>query len=579
MGIAVQPPGGKGPTGFLIYRLLQVAACALTLAVLALLAPFAAAGLRRIPSIHSVAAGGVPNAARSALLRLVVASPADADACAAIAARAAAEPTAGGGGALAFAVAADARDAFEARLAGALVLPAVGCPSSAVSAVGDAVATCHVLAGVCGALAAAEFEFMAVVEPADAWRVDAGAVASAARSGLYWGPMASGNGVPQSYQAVWPRVLWPTMAAPFFVLGRDVAAALCAMRESGLPLKLFGPPPYWVGVALRTLEGLVYVDSVSGREVEAWPAARVPAPAATQRVRVDIVLVIPNPWPWAARRRAQFEAFLATQRRVRGAFTAKLIFVMGSETNGPSPEEAPEEASARAHPDVHFVSAPACPDVDESVPSRWDGQMFPPINSSATCKVLEGIAVASERFDFAYLARVDSDAYFRWDYFLRERARALPKTGLYLGSINRIQAVFDNLRGVFGSGRFFPFAAGQGWILSPDVARYLAGGYRRSPRLRTVGPEDAAIAFHLWPFSVIPMDSPDFHVTQSKGGKACTAQSLLVHYMTPALVRCANLQPPASVERSLSDPPHHTHTPFPSYTSTGNATITTSGPP
>ena len=538
MGIAVQPPGGKGPTGLLINRLLQVAACALTLAVLALLAPLAGAGLRRIPAIHSVAAGAFPSAARPSLLRLIVASPADADACAAIVARAAAEPSAGGGGALAFAVAADARDAFAARLAGALVLPAAGCPSSAVGAVGDAAATCRVLAGVCGALAAANFEFVAVVEPADAWRVDAGAVAaSAARSGLYWGPMASSHGVPQSYQVVWPRVLWPTMAAPFFVLGRDVAAALCAMRESGLPLKLFGPPPYWVGVALRTLEGLVYVDSVSGREVEAWPAARVPAPAATQRVRVDIVLVIPNPWPWAARRRAQFEAFLATQRRVRGAFTAKLIFVMGSETNGPPPEEAPEEASARAHPDVHFVSAPACPDVDEFVPSRWDGQMFPPINSSTTCKVLEGIAVASERFDFAYLARVGDDAYFRWDYFLRERAGALPKAGLYLGSINRIQAVFDHLRGVFGNGRFFPYATGQGWVLSSDVARYLAGGYRRSPRLRTVGPEDAAIALHLWPFSVIPMDSQDFHVTQSKGGKACTAQSLLVHYMTPALVR------------------------------------------
>ena len=77
--------------------------------------------------------------------------------------------------------------------------------------------------------------------------------------------------------------------------------------------------------------------------------------------------------------------------------------------------------------------------------------------------------------------------------------------------------------------------SGQGWVLSTDVARYLAQGYRRRPRLRTAGPEDAAIAFHLWPFQVSPIHSPDFHGTSEKRGKACSATSLLVHYMTPQL--------------------------------------------
>ena len=72
-------------------------------------------------------------------------------------------------------------------------------------------------------------------------------------------------------------------------------------------------------------------------------------------------------------------------------------------------------------------------------------------------------------------------------------------------------------------------------MLSPDVARYLAQGYRRLPRLRTVGPEDAAVAFHLWPFHVTPAHTNDFHDTRAKGGAPCTATSLLVHYMTPAL--------------------------------------------
>jgi hypothetical protein len=419
------------------------------------------------PAVTSAAA--IP--AARLLLYLVPATLADAGACAeAVRAAAAAAP---GAGAPVFAVSAGVRDAFVARLAGApaLVLP-VDCPD----AEGDAAATCRALAGACAALAgagAAQF-FLVAERAADAWRVGAGAFAANASlplptEGLYWGPMRGTNGVPQSLKPAWPRMFWPLMASPYFALSRDVAAALCAMRESDLPLRSMGPPSYWAGVALRTLEGLTYVDSASGREVEAWPAVRAalsPAGAGTAaappREKVDIVLVVPNPWPWAERRRAQFNAFLATARRARGAFTAKLIFVMGSESiYGLPVEESPDDAPARAHADVLFLTAPACPDVDGFVPSRWDGQQFPPTNSSTTCKVLEGIAVAVERFEFSYLARVGDDAYFRWDYFLRERAAALPTRGLYLGSVNYKQHVFDHLKPVFGEGDavlFLPFA-------------------------------------------------------------------------------------------------------------------------
>jgi hypothetical protein len=262
-------------------------------------------------------------------------------------------------------------------------------------------------------------------------------------------------------------------------------------------------------------------------------AAAPPAAAAAAPLPfVDLVMVVPNPWQWPARRRSLFEAFVATQRRAAGAFTAKLIFVMGDDA---VPAAAtPEDAAARAHPDVAFVTAPGCPDLDGWVPGAWDGERFPVANSSTTCKVLEGIAVATERFAFSYLARVGDDAYFRWDYFLRERAAALPRAGLYLGAINSIQRVFDHLRPVFGNGLFLPYATGQGWVLSQDVARYLGQGYRRTPRLRTAGPEDAAIALHLWPFDVTPLHSGDFHGPRER---ACSASSLLVHYMSLQMVR------------------------------------------
>ena len=130
------------------------------------------------------------------------------------------------------------------------------------------------MAGLCSALAHARFEYVAVLRPEELGEVSAAAFAANTsrplpRAGLFWGRMVQHAGVPSwLFAAAWPRVEWPTLAHPYFVVSRDVAEALCAMRSSGLPLKLFGPRHFFAAVALRTLEGLVLVDSASGETIE-----------------------------------------------------------------------------------------------------------------------------------------------------------------------------------------------------------------------------------------------------------------------------------------------------------------------
>ena len=242
---------------------------------------------------------------------------------------------------------------------------------------------------------------------------------------------------------------------------------------------------------------------------------------------VDVVVIVPSPWKWPLRRLRAYEAFLATARRAAPRFTAKLIFVMGDDYV--PVELSADDARMTAHPDVLFVTARGCPDLDTLWPGAWDGGMFPPVNSSTTCKVLEGASAAIEHFRFSYFARSGDDAYLRWDYFLAERAPNLPDTRLYLGAANAHQHVFDHLYSVFGEGYFLPYMTGQGWILSYDVARMLGDGYRRRPKLSTAGPEDAAVALHLFPFDVNFIDTPDFH---DPGRRPCTEETILVHYMT-----------------------------------------------
>jgi hypothetical protein len=253
------------------------------------------------------------------------------------------------------------------------------------------------------------------------------------------------------------------------------------------------------------------------------------AATAAELPYVDIVIAVTSPWMWVGRRLDQYTNFVASQRRSR--FTAKLLFVMGDTM---VPEALNEwDLDAIAHPDIEFITARGCPDADSYWPGAVDGAMFPPANSSTTCKVLEGASVAVERYRFKYFARIGDDAYLRWDHLLGALAPTLPPSFI-MGRFSAGQAVFSHLTGVFGGGKFLPYPLGMGYVMTHDVAAYLREGYRTLPRLTTAGPEDAAIALHLYPLRTQRLHSDDFH---DPTDHACSATTILVHYVTKKMVR------------------------------------------
>jgi hypothetical protein len=258
---------------------------------------------------------------------------------------------------------------------------------------------------------------------------------------------------------------------------------------------------------------------------------------------VDIVIVMPVPWarvemmpavPGAVAsardvgRSRRANAYLAFQRmRAATNATAHLLFVLGGPAPGPL---SVEDAAIFGDPAVTALSAP-CADID-NVP--WPGaewaEFFHPANSSTTCKVLHGAAHAAAAFRFRYFAKCDSDAILRWPYFLEHVAPMLPSEGLVFGNIDwKTMTVPPHLVGVFGAGRFPHYPSGMGYILSPDVVRYL-GAPLTGPRFVTAGPEDATIGHILAPLAANPVHSDHF-INADQG---CGPSTVLLHYVSDA---------------------------------------------
>lgn len=272
--------------------------------------------------------------------------------------------------------------------------------------------------------------------------------------------------------------------------------------------------------------------------------ARAPTPSRALPF-VDVVIVVPVPWgrvemraavPGAmseardAGRSRRANAWLAFKKmRAATNATAHLVFVLG----GPAPAPlSAEDAAIFADPHVTALESP-CADVDDK---PWPGaewaEFLLPANSSMTCKVQAGAAHAAAAFRFRYFANCGSDAILRWPYFLEHLAPQLPTEGLVFGFIDWLTMhVPPHLVGVFGAGRFPHFASGMGYILSPDVTRYL-GAPLTWPRFITAGPEDAAVGAILAPLAANPVHSDHF-VNVDAG---CSPATVLLHYVTDAHV-------------------------------------------
>ena len=231
----------------------------------------------------------------------------------------------------------------------------------------------------------------------------------------------------------------------------------------------------------------------------------------------DIIVMVPSVIAWKDRRNFLRTQFVRNQNLTLAR--ANLVFVVSGHDR--AYKDVQDEVSV--YDDFFFVD---CPDLDVGEPEE---------GSSTTCKVLQGIQGLYQRYDFNYLARVGDDAYFRFDKFLQNVAPMLPAGPWYIGRFfGNNPVVQTHIQAHLGLATYPSYASGMGYVLSAPVTRYIAEA-SRILEFRTGFPEDAIVA--LWTLGTTTRrhDVPEFHNPPDDPylARACDAESLLVHYMTP----------------------------------------------
>ena len=160
-------------------------------------------------------------------------------------------------------------------------------------------------------------------------------------------------------------------------------------------------------------------------------------------------------------------------------------------------------------------------------------------DDALSCKVLLAIQYLWEHYRFKYIARVPNDAYFRHDYFWSDIHPTLPQDEpLYIGRFRTGGEVMEEpIREVLGLTHYPSYALGMGYLLTYDVAEYIARASRILP-FHTGFPEDAIVAVWLEGTRTKRIHLPDhFHDANGRGAnsKQCDERTVVVHYMTTDL--------------------------------------------
>jgi len=289
----------------------------------------------------------------------------------------------------------------------------------------------------------------------------------------------------------------------------------------------------------------------------ALAAARASGAGAAGAPFFHLVAFVPSGAASAARRAALRRQFARSAALAAPAgLRARLFFVVGEAAAALVADEA------RAEGDVLLV---ACPDAD--------GDAEPAAASATTCKLVKALRYAAARLDFLYFARVGDDAFFRVDAFLSRVAAAHWADGAggagAAALVGRVipggGALPAHLRAAYGARAFAAYPSGMGYVFGHALARALADADARVGLVDGY-PEDGVVGLWLSGLRAPLVDSPCFHDTallpdaherdwsnlrsplfgwsprppwqpppRRFNAAPCSPDSLLVHYMTPAL--------------------------------------------
>jgi Galactosyltransferase len=280
----------------------------------------------------------------------------------------------------------------------------------------------------------------------------------------------------------------------------------------------------------------------------AWFSSQYPTPASADELEralsprhfpakafFDLIIFVPTGAAWRHRREPLRLQYERTRALLPPHVQTKLFFVVGERAEG-----------VESSPDILRVP---CLDLDGE-----DGLDQPTSSSATSCKVLKSMRYIHKTFDYHFLARVGDDAYFRFDLFFSRIAAKHVDTPLafaFFMTGNKI--VSDAQRLAYRTYYYPSYAGGMTYIFGHKLVHTLV---RNDEEIGLLDgwPEDGMTGFWLAGLKYERVNSPCFHnnalpVATPKDAflvrpgrvfyeylaAPCSPESLVVHYMTPAL--------------------------------------------
>ena len=246
----------------------------------------------------------------------------------------------------------------------------------------------------------------------------------------------------------------------------------------------------------------------------------------------DMVLIVPSGAKQIERRASLRKQYERSKKLTKAS--TKLIFAIGEESRG------------KVHGEPDDIIYVNCRD--------HDGDSIPLNGSSTTCKIAKSLVHIVDAYNFHFLARVGDDAYFRFDQFFERiapRHIGDPLVLSYYMNSSRVPEQYPHLVEGYKISAWPSYPGGMGYVFGYKVAAALADMERGPVGLKDGWPEDGVVGMWLLGLKYTRVHTPCFHnhaerIHQEENldnfprkqhflAAPCTPNSLLIHYMTPAL--------------------------------------------
>lgn len=253
-------------------------------------------------------------------------------------------------------------------------------------------------------------------------------------------------------------------------------------------------------------------DHVRFEMTEALP----PLKRMTHRIQTQIVMFVPSAIASHTRRKYVQREFTREKWPMN---TAILLFIFGNGTLSHTLRTSPTTVQ------IH-----ECADTGDAFDRTDD-------TSATTCKVYMALRHITSHYKARYVWRGADDSYVNLRYFVHTLMPTLPTSRLYYGRLRTAHTLHSDLllssqprlASLFGLYQFGQYMVGSGYLLSFDVAEFIAS-LTIPPHLTWC--EDVMVGMWLNPFQITFMPSPHF-IDQPDEQALQNTDYIVIHRIRP----------------------------------------------